>query len=276
MQRSLVDRMVQYNTTLGSAFRSLAKEGTGVLSRQELRDFFGDTSGFQRQGAFKTTGNVNLGGVSDKAVEVRDPPLSCTSWFLPLIRVHARAQCLLDFIDPDGDGIIHSHELNRVLEADDLVSLANGGLPQPPRPAAEEAEIRGVPLSKVKAAQRVLRERVLINTSSLWATFRKVRSSARGALGRDEILELLRKQHILFYEDFYTKQTRGYCSEAQIHALLDLADTDGDGQISFTEFANIMTIDDLEAVAMLKLDRSTSFKRSSTAKRLDRNLLAHR
>jgi hypothetical protein len=50
---------------------------------------------------------------------------------------------------------------------------------------------------------------------------------------------------LLALQDFYTKEIRGDCTIEQIHALLDLVDTDGDGAIKYMEFARILSLDDL-------------------------------
>jgi len=251
--KSLVDRLMQYNRTLAAGFRSIDKDRSGVLGRQEIRDFFADTSGFQQLGAMANTDNVNLGGVSDRAIE-----------------------CLLDFVDRDGDGTIKTSELIRVLELEDLSSLAVGGF-QGPRQEIEETTIRGVPLSKVKAAQRIVRDRLMINSKSIAQAFRKIDADGSGTLSREEIFSLLNKHYILQYEDYYTKQIRGHCTEDQIHALLDLAGSDEDGTIGFLEFARIMSIDDIEAYVtnQAKKKRPSTLKRRASSVKMERSLTWH-
>jgi len=221
-QTSFVDRVLQYNKTLGAGFRSIDKDRSGVLDRQEIRDFFAEASGFQQSGDMAMTDNVNLGGVSDKAIE-----------------------CLLDFVDHDGDGTIYTDELIEVLEVDDLTKLAPGGVPGARKPKAPEVQIRGVPLSKVKKAQRVVKERLTINAKSISQAFKKVDVDGSGTLSRGEVMEMLNNYQILKYQDFYTKEIRGDLTETEVHALLDLVDTDGDGAVKYMEFARILSIDDL-------------------------------
>jgi len=223
-QTSMCERLLQYNKTLAAAFRSIDKDRSGVLTRQEVRDFFAAASGYQQSGDQSHTDNVNLGGVSDKAIE-----------------------CLLDFVDHDGDGEILTNELIEVLEAEDITSLAPGGVPGARKPKAPEIHVRGVPLSKIKAAQKVVRERLIINAKSISQAFKKVDADGSGTLSREEILQMLNDYYILKYQDFYTKEIRGDCTIAQIHALLDLVDSDGDGKIKYMEFARILSIDDLAA-----------------------------
>jgi len=221
-QTSFVDRVLQYNKTLAAGFRSIDKDRSGVLDRDEIRNFFAEASGFAQSGTQAHTENINLGGVSDKAIE-----------------------CLLDFVDRDGDGTIYTDELIEVLECEDLTSLAPGGVPGARKPKAPEVMIRGVPISKVKAAQRVVRERLIVSSKSISHAFKKVDADGSGTLSRDEIMEMLDSFYILKYEDFYTKEIRGDCTVEQIHALLDLVDSDGDGKIKYMEFARILAVDDL-------------------------------
>jgi len=214
--------VLQYNKTLAAGFRSIDKDRSGVLDRDEIRNFFAEASGFAQSGTQAHTENINLGGVSDKAIE-----------------------CLLDFVDRDGDGTIYTDELIEVLECEDLTSLAPGGVPGARKPKAPEVMIRGVPISKVKAAQRVVRERLIVSSKSISHAFKKVDADGSGTLSRDEIMEMLDSFYILKYEDFYTKEIRGDCTVEQIHALLDLVDSDGDGKIKYMEFARILAVDDL-------------------------------
>jgi len=216
-QTSLVERLLQYNKTLAAAFRSIDKDRSGIVSRDEIRDYFAEASGFQQSGAMANTDNVNLGGVSDKAVE-----------------------CLLDFVDKDGDGDIPTDELIEVLMAEDITLLAPGGIPGARKPKAPEPMIRGVPLSKVKHAARIMRERLIVNAKSISQAFKKVDADGSGTLSRDEILEMLNNYYILKYEDVYTKEIRGDLTVDEVHALLDLVDSDNDGAIKYLEFSRVL------------------------------------
>ena len=216
-QTSLVGRLLQYNKTLAAAFRSIDLDRSGVLSRQEIRDYFADASGFAQVGAQANTDNVNLGGVSDKAIE-----------------------CLLDFVDKDGDGDIPTPELIEVLMAEDITLLAPGGVPGARKPKAPEMTVRGVPLSKIKHAARIMRERLVVNAKSITQAFKKVDEDGSGSLSREEIFKMLNDFYILKYRDFYTQEIRGDLTEVEVHALLDLVDSDGDGQIKYLEFSRVL------------------------------------
>lgn len=74
-----------------------------------------------------------------------------------------------------------------MLEADDLTSLAPGGVPGARKEQAPEMQIRGVPLSRVKSAAKVLRERLIVNAKSISQAFKKVDSDGSGSLSRDEV-----------------------------------------------------------------------------------------
>jgi len=163
------------------------------------------------------TDNVNLGGVSDKAVE-----------------------CLLDFVDKDGDGDSPTGELIEVLMAEDITLLAPGGIPGARKPKAPEVTIRGVPLSKVKHAARIMRERLIVNAKSISQAFKKVDVDGSGSLSRAEIMEMLNNYYILKYEDVYTREIRGDLTEVEVHALLDLVDSDNDGSIKYLEFSRVL------------------------------------
>uniref|UniRef100_A0A7S3B7N1 EF-hand domain-containing protein n=1 Tax=Haptolina ericina TaxID=156174 RepID=A0A7S3B7N1_9EUKA len=216
-QTSLTDRLLQYSKTLAAAFRTLDKDKSGVLSRQEIRDYFAASSGYQQGGAQAFTENVNLGGVSDAAIE-----------------------CLLDFVDKDGDGDIPTAEMIAVLETEDIQSLAPGGVPGARQVKAPEQMVRGVPLSKIKFAARIIRERLIVNAKSISQAFKKVDADGSGLLSRDEILQMLNDYYILKYTDVYTKEVRGDLEVEQVHALLDLVDSDGDGGIKYLEFSRVL------------------------------------
>ena len=141
----------------------------------------------------------------------------------------------------------------------------------------------------MKKAQKIVKERLIINAKSISQAFKKVDADGSGTLSRDEIMEMLNSYYILKYQvppppltpssstglssgslvmhllsapalsnrtlsrmlqDFYTKEIRGDCTVDQIHALLDLVDTDGDGAIKYMEFARILSLDDLAAYVL--------------------------
>ena len=70
-----------------------------------MLDFIALASGYAQSGDQAYTEGVNIGGVPDAAVD-----------------------CLLDFVDVDGDGTVDYKELSRVLECEDICSME---LPDP-------------------------------------------------------------------------------------------------------------------------------------------------
>jgi len=235
-QGAIKTRLLGYYKTLSQAFRSIDNDRSNSLTRQEIRDFFAKASQVAQSGPQADTDNVNLGGVSDKAVE-----------------------CLLDFVDADGNDDINYHELIDVLMADDITSLAPGGIPGARKPKPPEDKVRGVPISKIKKAQRVIRERLNTAAKSITHAFKSVDQDGSGYLSREEVLQMLRTYYILKYVDFYTQEERGDVDEMQVHALLDFVDSDGDGKIRYMEFARVLAVDDL--VGLLRGQKQKANKR---------------
>ena len=61
-----------------------------------------------------------------------------------------------------------------------------------------------------------------------------------GTLSRDEVQKFLREQNLMKYFDFYTGMTRGDLDPKVVETLLDMCDGDGNGQINYTEFADVV------------------------------------
>lgn len=68
-QTSLVNRLLTYQNSLAGAFRSMDRNRLGMLDRQAVREFFAESSGYQRHTKNPGAGR-NLGGVSGNAIEV--------------------------------------------------------------------------------------------------------------------------------------------------------------------------------------------------------------
>ena len=52
--------------------------------------------------------------------------------------------------------------------------------------------------------------------------------------------KFLREQNLLKYFDFYTGMTRGDLDPKVVETLLDLCDANGDGQINYAEFSDVV------------------------------------
>ena len=166
-QREVVNRLLQYNKSLMSAFRSMDADHSGVLLREEVVDFIAAASGYAQIGDQAHTEGVNLGGVPDAAIDA-----------------------LLDFVDRDGDGDVDYKELARVLECEDICAME---LPDPAernRNLVQEEVFTGsltgvqVGLGELRYAQATIKQRILDKAGSINKAFKFVDEDASGSLVR--------------------------------------------------------------------------------------------
>jgi Ca2+-binding EF-hand superfamily protein len=192
---------------LRQAFRTFDTDGSGLVSREE---------------AESTLQTLNLG--------------------LPK-RISSR---LVDIADFDGDGEISFAEFARVLTADDIIFMKNS-LSASAADGAEmvDSRLKGASIKKasrvikngvteddIRKAVFVIKEKILYKYKRLDAAFKSIDADRTGFLSREEFRFCLYTLNL----DMLQKDT--------IEVLIDLMDTDGDGQINHFEFVQMLTADD--------------------------------
>ena len=78
--------------------------------------------------------------------------------------------------------------------------------------------------------------------SSIRKALKDLDESGDGIISRDEVKKFLRERNMLKYFDFYTGQTRGDLDPKVVDTLLDMVDTDGNGDISYSEFSDVIMV----------------------------------
>jgi Ca2+-binding EF-hand superfamily protein len=229
-QREVVNRLLQYNKSLMSAFRSMDSDHSGVLYREEVLDFIALASGYAQSGDQAYTEGVNIGGVPDAAVD-----------------------CLLDFVDVDGDGTVDYKELSRVLECEDICAMELPDPTQRGRNIVEEEKFYGsltgveVGAGELQFAQSTIKQRILDKAGSITKAFRFVDDDNSGSLTRDEIMLML--DHFNARDGMKVgkrgiKGAKGV-TDGAVEVLLDFVDDEGDGRIQYDEFSAMLMAEDV-------------------------------
>jgi calmodulin len=142
---------------------------------------------------------------------------------------------LIDIADFDGDGNINYAEFARLMTADDIMSInPNYRRDAAPKPKKEQFRLYpgGPTADDLRKAQVQLRERINTKYTYLTDAFRKIDEDHSGRLGKPELQTLCYELNMHLEDNI-------------IEGLLSLADHDGGGDISYAEFARILTADDV-------------------------------
>jgi len=232
---AIKDRLLTYNKSLNDAFRRIDGSGNGFISSEEIKTFFRD---------------AYLGDV------VNDRTLAC----------------MIDMADLNGDDEIDYTELSAVVECDDIVELA-ALVPDKKVVSKEKAEAakkigkHGCTVGQLKAAAKLIRERLLMKNATVMKALRDVDESGDGVLSRDEIITLLKQYYLIKYTDFYTGEVRGELDMNIVDTLLDFVDKSGDGIIDYTEFTKVLTSDDIMSEKTVAAGTSIfSYKKGAEAR----------
>ena len=102
---------------------------------------------------------------------------------------------------------------------------------------------RGARVGEIKAAKKLIRDRLLQKNSTVRAALKDIDESGDGVLSREEIKKMLKDFYLLKYYDFYTGQQRGDLDVRVVETLLDEVDTNGDGVIKYDEFSSTVMAD---------------------------------
>lgn len=153
---------------------------------------------------------------------------------------------MIDMADLNGDDEIDYAELSAVIECDDIVELA-ALVPDKKVVSAAKTEAAkkigkyGCTVGQLKAAAKLIRERLLMKNATVMKALRDVDESGDGVLSREEIKKMLQDFNLMKYFDFYTGLQRGDLDVKVVETLLDEVDSNGDGIINYDEFsASIM------------------------------------
>lgn len=232
---AIKDRLLTYNKSLNDAFRRIDGSGNGFISAEEIKTFFRD---------------AYLGDV------VNDRTLAC----------------MIDMADLNGDDEIDYSELSAVIECDDIVELA-ALVPDKKVVSAAKTEAamkigkHGCTVGQLKAAAKLIKERLLMKNATVMKALRDVDESGDGVLSREEIITLLKQYYLIKYTDFYTGEVRGDLDMFVVDTLLDFVDKTGDGIIDYTEFTKVLTTDDIMAAGIVSGGTSIfSYKKGAEAR----------
>ena len=195
-----------------------------------MLDFIALASGYAQSGDQAYTEGVNIGGVPDAAVD-----------------------CLLDFVDVDGDGTVDYKELSRVLECEDICAMELPDPTQRGRNIVEEEKFYGsltgveVGAAELQFAQSTIKQRILDKAGSITKAFRFVDEDNSGSLTRDEIMLML--DHFNARDGMKVgkrgiKGAKGV-TDGAVEVLLDFVDDEGDGRIQYDEFSVMLMAEDV-------------------------------
>jgi len=150
-----------------------------------------------------------------------------------------------DAEEEDGDTDIQFREFVRVFGCDDLTALPQlhssaggaGNKASYDLTPRQKAALRpGVRALELRRAHTIIKEKLLTKFKTLGSAFRFIDNDHTGAVERAEIEEALSHLNL------------GMLKPAVVLNLIDFIDVDG-GDISFSEFANVFTADDIMAIA---------------------------
>jgi hypothetical protein len=99
---------------------------------------------------------------------------------------------------------------------------------------------RGATVGQVDEAKQLIMETLMMKHKTVRAALKAIDSQKNGVLSREEIKQVLYNQNLMKYKDFETGYTRGMVEEASVDTLIDLVDQNGDGQIAYDEFAEVV------------------------------------
>jgi len=206
---------MSYNPTISAAFSRIDTDRTGTLEREEILKFLADAC----MGQY----------VNSKTIDA-----------------------ILDCVDADGDGGFNHKELTAVLECEDILTMVPVKKVKSQKVIDRETVVgqRGVTVAQLKAGAQLIGEKLMTKHNNVFNALRDVDEDGSGTLTRDEIKVVLNQFYLIQYVDFYTGQTRGDLTEEVVETLLDLVDSNNDGTISYQEFANIITTDDMYGAVM--------------------------
>jgi len=143
---------------------------------------------------------------------------------------------LIDLADVDGDGDINYAEFAALMTSDDVLAVGGGQRRRTKKKAAPREEFRlypGGPTEQdLRKGQMMLRERINAKYNSLTAAFRTIDNDHSGRLGLGELKQLAMELNIVV-------------DDAVLAGIIALADHDGGGDISYAEFARVLTADDV-------------------------------
>ena len=147
---------------------------------------------------------------------------------------------LVDAADASGDGKVAYDEFAAMLTSNDIVQLRtasrNGRPPPTPEVAAAQAaaaaveQVRRVSDLELRRTQRALEVRLLTNFKTIAAAFKHCDVDRSGTVTRDEMKLMLQKFNM------------SDISDRALDAIIDFADADRDGVITFREFARVLTV----------------------------------
>jgi len=179
---------------------------------------------------------------------------------------------MIDMADLNGDDEIDYSELSAVIECDDIVELA-ALVPDKKVVSAAKTEAAmkigkyGCTVGQLKAAAKLIKERLLMKNATVMKALRDVDESGDGVLSREEIITLLKQYYLIKYTDFYTGEVRGDLDMFVVDTLLDFVDKTGDGIIDYTEFTKVLTTDDIMAAGIVSGGTSIfSYKKGAEAR----------
>jgi Ca2+-binding EF-hand superfamily protein len=125
----------------------------------------------------------------------------------------------------------------------------------------------GCTVGQLKAAAKLIKERLLMKNATVMKALRDVDESGDGVLSREEIITLLKQYYLIKYTDFYTGEVRGDLDMFVVDTLLDFVDKTGDGIIDYTEFTKVLTTDDIMAAGIVSGGTSIfSYKKGAEAR----------
>jgi len=203
---------------LHQAFRQMDKDGSGYITREELEGILG---------------TLNLGGIKPVVVGV-------------LVEMMDVENDVEDDADA-GPTDIGFREFARVMAADDVSSikaLAPRKVVKKVVDPSAEAKLRpGVRAADVRAAQQRIKEKLLTKFSTFGKAFKFIDKDRTGNITREEL-------ELAMYE---LQLTSGIASDV-VSTLIDLIDSDEDegDEIEFSEFARVLSSDDVMAMAAHK------------------------